>query len=79
MAIYRFRLEGHLDHRWAEWLGSMVISHQPDGTSLITGPIADQAALFGVLSQIRDLGTPLLSLTVLEKDEELLDYTADRQ
>ena len=79
MAMYQFRLKGHLDNRWAEWLGGMVISHQPDGTSLVTGPIADQAALFGLLSQIRDLGTPLLSLTVLENDEELLEDTADRQ
>lgn len=65
--MYQFRLKGHLDNSWAEWLGNMDIDHQSDGTTLITGPVADQAALFGVLSQIRDLGTPLLSLTVLKE------------
>ena len=78
MAVYRFRLEGHLDNSWAEWLGNMVIAHQPDGTSLITGHVTDQAALFGVLCRIRDLGTPLLSLTLLDEKQEELAGTDDR-
>ena len=78
MEMYQFRLKGHLDNRWAEWLGNMVIEHQPDGTTLITGPVADQAALFGILSRIRDLGTPLLSFTVLDEDFEGQKETGER-
>lgn len=69
MAMYQFRLKGHLDNRWTDWLGSMFTYDQPDGTSLIAVSIADQAAPVGLLSQVRELGTPLLSLTVLEHDE----------
>lgn len=62
---YQFRLKGHLDKSWAEWLNDMSIVQRPDGTTLITGQIADQAALFGLLSRLRDLGMPLLSVNIL--------------
>jgi len=65
---YQFRLKGHLDKSWAEWLNDMSIVQQPDGTTLLTGRIADQAALFGLLSRVRDLGMPLLSVNILEPD-----------
>ena len=59
---YEIRLKGHLDRRWAAWFDGLSLTHQSDGTTLIHGPIADQAALHGVLAKIRDLGLPLLSL-----------------
>jgi hypothetical protein len=62
---YQFRLKGHLDKGWATWLSNLSIEHRPDGTTLITGQIADQAALYGFLSRIRDLGLPLLSVNIL--------------
>ena len=65
---YQFRLNRHLDESWSEWLNDMSIEQQPDGTTLITGQIADQAALFGLLSRVRDLGMPLLSVNILEPD-----------
>jgi hypothetical protein len=66
---YQFRLKGHLDKSWKEWLSDMSIEQQPDGTTLITGQIADQAALFGLLSQLRDLGMPLLSINTMSSDQ----------
>ena len=59
---YRIRVTGHLNDRWADWLGGLALQRQEDGTTLLIGPVVDQAALHGVLIQIRDLGLPLLSV-----------------
>ena len=59
---YRIRVKGHLDDRWSEWFGGLVIHLQEDGTTLLVGPIVDQAALHGVIIRIRDLGLTLLSV-----------------
>jgi hypothetical protein len=59
---YEIRLKGHLDDRWAVWFGDMVITLEDNGDSLLTGPVADQAALHGLLKKIRDLGITLLSV-----------------
>lgn len=60
--IYRIRVRGHLDDRWASWLEGLVIQRQDDGATVLVGPVIDQAALHGVLARIRDLGIPLLSV-----------------
>jgi hypothetical protein len=59
---YRFHIRGHLDDRWSEWLGDLSIERRADGSSVLSGPIADQAALHGVIGRIRDLGLPLLAV-----------------
>ncbi len=59
---YRFRVKGHLNDRWSDWLGGLAIQLQEDGTTLLVGPVVDQAALHGVINRIRDLGLPLLSV-----------------
>ena len=59
---YRFRVKGHLNDRWSDWLGGLAVQRQEDGTTLLVGQVVDQAALHGVLIRIRDLGLPLLSL-----------------
>jgi hypothetical protein len=56
------RVKGHLDDRWSDSLGGLALQRQPDGTTLLVGPVADQAALHGVMNRIRDLGLPLLSV-----------------
>jgi hypothetical protein len=61
-ARYEIRVKGHLDTRWAAWFGGLAIAHGSDGTTSIHGPVADQAALHGLLQQIRDLGLPLISV-----------------
>jgi hypothetical protein len=59
---YEIRLQGHLDDRWAAWFDGLAIAHGSDGTTLIHGPVADQAALYGLLQKTRDLGLPLISV-----------------
>ena len=59
---YEIRLKGHLDARWAAWFDGLAIAHGSDGTTLIHGPVADQAALYGLLQKTRDLGLPLISV-----------------
>ena len=65
---YEIRITGRLHARWAAWFDGLTVSHEGDGTTLIRGPIADQAALHGLLQRVRDLGLPLVSVTRLEPD-----------
>ena len=60
--IYVIRVKGHLDPFWQEWFDHLVITHEGDGTTLLSGPLKDQAALYGILFKMRDLGLMLLSL-----------------
>jgi hypothetical protein len=60
--IYRVRVQGHLDDRWSEWLGALDFQRRADGTTVLTGPVVDQAALHGLIARIRDLGLPLLDV-----------------
>ena len=66
---YEIRLKGHLDARWAAWFDGLTLSHDSDGTTIIRGPVADQAALHGLLQKVRDLGLPLVSVTQVEPDQ----------
>lgn len=60
--IYRVHVLGHLDDRWSDWIGDMTPQRQADGTTVLVGPVIDQAALYGVITRVRDLGLPLLSV-----------------
>ena len=64
---YEIRLTGHLEGRWAAWFDGLDVSHPGDGTTVLSGPIADQAALHGLLQRVRDLGLPLVSVTRIER------------
>ncbi|MCB9152296.1 MAG: hypothetical protein H6641_26375 [Caldilineaceae bacterium] len=66
--IFEIRLKGHLDRRWASWFEGMTITLAEEGETLLTGPVADQAALYGLLKKVRDLGLPLRSLRSLPSD-----------
>lgn len=59
---YEIRLKGHLDARWANWFEGLSFTHESDGTTILSGPVADQAALHGLLRKVRDVGLPLLSV-----------------
>ena len=62
---YAIRVQGHLETRWSAWFDGLTVTTDPDGTTLVEGPVADQAALYGLLQRMRDLGLPLLSVTHL--------------
>ncbi|MCB9265096.1 MAG: hypothetical protein H6558_08735 [Lewinellaceae bacterium] len=63
---YQIRLRGHLAPRWASWFEGMAIELQDNGDTVLAGPVADQAALHGLLRKVRDLGLPLISLVCME-------------
>ncbi|MBF6611910.1 MAG: hypothetical protein IVW55_02150 [Chloroflexi bacterium] len=64
--IYEIRLKGHLGGEWTEWFGGLTLTLDENGDTLLTGPVVDQAALHGLLRQVRDLGMPLISVTPVE-------------
>ena len=61
-AIYAIRIQGVLHDQRPGWFDGFTIDPQANGETVLTGPVADQAALYGCLSKIRDLGMPLLSI-----------------
>ncbi len=61
--IYLIRLKGHLGPQWADWFEDMTITLEPDGDTVLTGPVVDQSALYGLLRRLRDIGLPLISVT----------------
>ena len=66
---YEIRLTGHLDKRWVAWFDGLTVSRAGDGTTVISGPVADQAALHGLLQRVRDLGLPLVSVRQVAADQ----------
>ena len=67
---YEIRLQGRLDPRWSAWLDGMGLTPGTDGTTVIHGRFADQAALHGLLARLRDLGLPLISLVRVDPGPE---------
>ena len=68
---YEIRLTGHLAARWSTWLDGLTVSHEGDGTTLVSGPVTDQSALHGLLQRVRDLGLSLVSVTRVEPGESV--------
>ena len=66
---YRIKLKGHLDHEWSDWFEKMAISFRGEET-ILTGKVADQAALHGLLIRIRDLNLTLLQVERIEPKQE---------
>ena len=76
--LYEIRIKGHLDNRWASWFEGLTLTLEENGETLLTGPVVDQAALFGLLRKVRDLGLPLLSVVHVEpKQANRPDVSAD--
>jgi len=67
-AYYELRVQGVLDPRWSAWFDGLQLTSDQAGRTTIAGPVADQAALHGLLTKIRDLGLPLLSVRRLDPD-----------
>jgi hypothetical protein len=76
--LYEIRLKGHLDTRWSTRFDGLSCTHASDGTTVIYGLVADQAALHGLLAQVRDLGLPLVSVIHVEPEQaNVRDVNAD--
>ena len=75
---YEIRVKGHLDARWADQFEHMSFIHASDGTTILTGPVVDQAALYGLIRKVRDLGLPLLAVNQVDlKQADRPDGTAN--
>ncbi len=59
--VYQIRIESHLGPHWTEWFGNVTITLEDNGETLLTCLVVDQAALYGLLRKVRDLGMPLIS------------------
>jgi hypothetical protein len=68
-ARYRIRIRGHLDPVWSAWFDGLSVDQADDGTTELAGPLVDQAALFGLLTRLRDLGATLLLVEHLTDDQ----------
>ena len=78
--IYQIRIKGHLGPQWADWFGGLTITLEDNGETLLTGPVVDQAALYGLLRKVRDLGLPLISVTRAQTDQiDGPDFIATRR
>ncbi|MBA2955665.1 hypothetical protein GON03_15115 [Nocardioides sp. MAH-18] len=91
--LYEIRLEGRLDERWLAWFDGMTLASVPNSSpespgtagqgviTILRGPVADQAALHGMLARLRDFGMPLISVTRVEPgstDDARVDPGSDR-
>ena len=75
VAFYEIRLKGHLDAHWADWFEGLTVTLKEDGDTLLSGPVADQAALHGLLRKVRDIGMPLISVNQIQLDESHQDHS----
>ena len=64
--LYEIRIKGHLDARWADRFEGLSFTHASDGTTILAGLVVDQAALYGLLRKVRDLGLPLIAVNQID-------------
>lgn len=67
---YQIRIKGHLGREWTDWFGGLAITLDNSGNTLLTGPVLDQAALYGLLRKVRDMGLPLISVNLMEEEHD---------
>jgi hypothetical protein len=76
---YEVRVVGHLDDRWASWFADLTLACYADGTCTLTGEVADQAQLHGILARLRDLGSTLVSVRLLGPDSAAVASAVQQQ
>jgi hypothetical protein len=69
MPTYYIKVKGRLDKHWAAWFDGMTVTSHDNGDTVLHGPLVDQAALHGVLVKVRDLGLPLLAVSLVAPSE----------
>jgi hypothetical protein len=75
--IYQIRVKGHLDPAWMDWFEGLALTVDDSGETLLTGPLADQAALYGLLKKVRDLGLALLAVNCIEPRDSHLSVESE--
>ncbi|MGV8852322.1 MAG: hypothetical protein ACOH1M_07125 [Rhodoglobus sp.] len=68
--MHQIRIQGQLDQRWSEWFEGFTLVVDSDGNTTLTGPVIDQAALHGLLRRIGDLGVTLISVNLLDQEQQ---------
>jgi hypothetical protein len=67
--VYQIRIKGHLSPQWTAWFEGLTLTLDANGDTLLTGSVVDQAALWGLLRKVRDLGILLVSVTSIKPDQ----------
>ncbi len=68
--IYQIHIQGQIDKSWSDWLGGLTITPQPDGETLLEGPIVDQAALHGILDKVHAMNLTILSVVQVKNEKD---------
>ena len=68
MQTVEIRVKGHIDEHWSDWFEGMTIRHTEQDETILLGTVIDQAALYGVLAKLRNLGLSLLSVYSVESE-----------
>ena len=68
--VYEIRIEGHLGREWTDWFEGLNITLEDEDETVLTGPVVDQAALYGLLKKVRNLGMPLISVNCVKPCQE---------
>jgi hypothetical protein len=72
--VYQIRVRSHLGSNWTDWFNGLTVTLEENGDTLLTGPVIDQAALYGLLKKVRDLGMPLVSVIPLASGDVQLEH-----
>ena len=67
---YEIRIAGHLPAQWSAWFESLSVTLEPDGTTRLSGPVVDQAALYALLKKVRDTGLRLIAVNQIPSKQE---------
>ena len=68
--VYEIRIAGHLPSQWSAWFEGLAVTAEPGGTTRLSGPVADQAALYGLLKRVRDTGLTLIAVNQIPPTQE---------
>ena len=69
--IYQIKVKSHLSSDWTDWFDGLTITPEEGGDTLLTGPVIDQAALYGLIKKVRDLGMTLISLNPVQPNDAI--------
>jgi hypothetical protein len=68
--VYEIRIAGHVPAQWSAWFEGLSVTLEPDGTTRLTGPVVDQAALYALLKKVRDTGLRLIAVNQIPSQQE---------